>query len=1126
MYAFPDSFSHPIYGPIHPYFLPLAAVLITAAVALLYLAEHGSFRRASKEPSAPGEKGPRGTDRFLRRALALIPALLAVPLVVPFALSLVRGTAVGAIQYGILTVGVAAAGFLGWRPTMDLHAITLAAIQAGIALMALVAPGQIAGSRAPLLALTGALGAAALLLPEAMARRLRIPHGFRRWAPLALPLLLTADFAAARLWTGAISWSIWCLDLILGGVRLSGRRTEIQPDLEPEAALTARLEAIVEGWIWTLVLAVVILTALAGPGAVAPPFITSLFVVAVSAYNLLAHYVFSNRGTPERRLVWHTQAMTLALGLLLTMPGPLGHSFLVPLAALAPLATRAWGVGAGVRTALLAGAVQTLGTAVNWLTSDAALGVEIAHLSVELVTLGIVLYLGIRMDTEQRGTIVRLAAARSDLQAAQEELQAQNEELQAQQEELQHQNDRLNRSQQEQSRLVDILEATADYVGMSTLDGRRVYANQAARRLLGVASDYDLTGRPFMEVHPAWAREMIRDVAIPTTLESGFWRGESALLTPGGDEIPVSQTMVAHRNPDGTVAYLSTITRDIREEKRVEEELRRSEERFRNAFDHAPIGMALTDAGGQMLQVNQALCAMLGHAGSDLLGRRLEEIIHPDDAALVAGHYTETGAPAPGIFTLETRFSHRRGHTVWTQLSASVSSDAQGRPVSRIVQVQDITEWKRSEAQLLHLASFDPLTGLLNRRRFMEELDRQVLHAERNDGRVALLFLDLDEFKYINDTLGHEAGDVVIKSVADLLREQLRGHDTIARLGGDEFAICLSDSDEDGARTVADRLLTTLRSHQLTVAGQPVNTTASVGIAIYPESGRTGRDLLVRADLAMYVAKEQGRNRSNSATPGAGDQARMQSKLQWERRIRDALEQERFVLYRQPILDLRCNRVTKYELLLRMVGEEGQLIPPQAFLSVAEQFGQIRAIDRWVVTRAIHTLAEQGRAGEMADLGVNLSARAFDDDTLCALIGREMQATGVNPANLIFEITETAAIQDIDRARRFMERLRALGCRFAIDDFGTGFSSFYYVKQLPVDFLKIDGSFIRNLPRDPVDHHLVRAMVEVARGLGKETVAEFVEDEATLAWLREYGVDHAQGFYIGRPEPVVQEEAV
>jgi diguanylate cyclase (GGDEF)-like protein len=422
------------------------------------------------------------------------------------------------------------------------------------------------------------------------------------------------------------------------------------------------------------------------------------------------------------------------------------------------------------------------------------------------------------------------------------------------------------------------------------------------------------------------------------------------------------------------------------------------------------------------------------------------------------------------------------------------------------------------------MADHDPLTGLFNRRSFERELNQHIARVERYGAEGAALVLDIDRFKHINDTLGHNVGDELIVKVAQTLRTRLRDSDVLARLGGDEFAVLMPRGGVEEAAKVAESVLAAVRAQSVvTAAGRRRPITASIGIALFAETERlSAEDVLVNADLAMYDAKEAGRDRAATYSSHERGASRMKARITWAERIREALEEDRFTLYAQPIVELASGEVCQHELLLRMLDEQGDIILPASFIAVAERFDLMQDIDRWVVARAIRLMGEQRRAGRELVFEVNISGSSTGDPELLTIIEHELQANGVDPVNLVLEVTETTAVANIPRAQQFAARLAELGCRFALDDFGAGFGSFYYLKHLPFDLLKIDGEFVRSCTTNQTDQLLIRAAVDIARGLGKKTIAEYVGDDETVQLLRELGVDYGQGFHIGQPAPLAQ----
>ncbi len=378
--------------------------------------------------------------------------------------------------------------------------------------------------------------------------------------------------------------------------------------------------------------------------------------------------------------------------------------------------------------------------------------------------------------------------------------------------------------------------------------------------------------------------------------------------------------------------------------------------------------------------------------------------------------------------------------------------------------------------------------------------------------------LDLDHFKNINDTLGHGTGDELIVTLAEALRERLDERCAIARLGGDELAVLLPDGDAAEIRAAAETVLDAVRGQRVaSPSGRLRAVSASLGVAAFDDGRLTADDVLANADLAMYEAKESGRDRAVVYRPSAHSSTRLDGRVSWPDIIRDGLDEDRFVLQAQPIMNLATGDTDQFELLLRLRDPFGELISPAAFLPAAERYDLIGAIDRWVVSRSIAMLAEENRRGRRLTFEVNISGRSAGDADLLALIEGELRTHEVDPAQVIFEITETTAVANIPRAQEFAHRLAALGCRFALDDFGAAFASFYYLKHLPFDYLKIDGEFVRGCVTDRTDQLVIRAVVDIARGLGKRTVAEMVGDAETLELVRDLGVDFVQGFHIGRP---------
>jgi diguanylate cyclase (GGDEF)-like protein/PAS domain S-box-containing protein len=631
-------------------------------------------------------------------------------------------------------------------------------------------------------------------------------------------------------------------------------------------------------------------------------------------------------------------------------------------------------------------------------------------------------------------------------------------------------------------------------------------------------------------VHPH-DRDEVRSRLERAVADGSPFSFEYRILIGGGS----ARSLRCHGEPvtdsRGRVVRLFGVCQDVTELAESERARRSAENRFRNAFEHAPIGVALVAIDGDglngFLAVNRAMSSITGYSEQELLDSSLDEITVPEDRQLDSAQRRRLLRGKLDSYTVEKRFVHHEGHEIWAQFSLSLAQEHERAASYGILQMQDISERRRFEQRLRYLADHDALTGLANRRRFRGELEQQIAFYARYGGQGAVLIIDVDRFKSVNDTAGHKAGDDVIRQIAELLRARARISDAVARLSGDEFAVLLPQTDREGALHFAEDLRREVRLQTANSAVKPV--TVSIGAAMFGgETEDGGEPALVAADLAMYEAKEAGRDRVVLVEEPGAATARRKTGISTSARIRDALVRDRLVLYQQPIIDLHSGRADRHELLLRIADEDGEMVPAGRFIQTAEQFGMVQELDRWVVGEAIAMLNEAYEAGNGDGarpgfgLHINLSGSSITDAAVLEYIERSFDTSDAYPGAITFEITETAAIRNFETAAAFADRLSEFGCSIAIDDYGVGFGPFYYLKHMPFDMIKIDGDFIRDLPRNDADQLTVKAIVDIARGLGKKTIAEFVEEPETVRLLRELGVDMAQGFHLGKPVAVAE----
>ena len=541
-------------------------------------------------------------------------------------------------------------------------------------------------------------------------------------------------------------------------------------------------------------------------------------------------------------------------------------------------------------------------------------------------------------------------------------------------------------------------------------------------------------------------------------------------------------------------------------------------ERFRQAFDNATTGMCLVSLNRRFMQVNPALCKLLGYAETDLIGMTAVEVTHPDDRAETQAAFHLMLGGQMLTYHGEKRYLHANGHTVRVLISVATVCSEAGAPLYFVTQVEDVTERRAAEEKLVHQALHDPLTGLPNRVLFMHQLRTALTDTNPAPAVSALLYIDLDGFKAINDSLGHEAGDQVLRSVAHRLEKGVRAGDTVARVGGDEFVIlCRQLPSERHAYDTAERLLPML-ANPVNAAGAEAVITASVGIAIAAESGSDPDELIRDADAAMYHAKARGKNRYEVFDETL--RARTLDRIAVENSIRRALREGGFRLDYQPIVDLTTGSLVGVESLLRLDDPDRGRLEPDAFMQVAEDTGLIVPIGAWVLSTACGQVAEWQQTGAVSPslkTAVNLSIRQVASPDLVDTVVSALADSGLDPKCLALELTETVLIEADAASLRQLEEIRDLGVQLGIDDFGTGYSSLTYLKRLPVSFIKIDRSFVADMVHQSSDREIVTSVIGLGKSLGLRTIAEGVENVQQLRALVELGCDQAQGYYFGRP---------
>ncbi|MHA7210046.1 sensor domain-containing protein [Arthrobacter sp. MDT1-65] len=661
-----------------------------------------------------------------------------------------------------------------------------------------------------------------------------------------------------------------------------------------------------------------------------------------------------------------------------------------------------------------------------------------------------------------------------------------------------------------------MLDSTSDL--LLVLDGGRVAAASAASQRILDVTPAQLQGTQLVDlVHPEERPAVLRlleDSAVPRLVG----RTVATVRMQHADGSWRRLELSAAAAPDG-VEGLVVACADVTERVRVEEELEETNRRFRSAFDDAPIGMAITSLSGRFLQVNNALCGLLGHASSELLAMTVQDVTHPEDVLHADRQRQALMRGAFDSHRHETRFLHADGSVVGILHSSSTVRGAHGEPRLLIDHIENITDRQAFEARLRHQALHDTLTGLPNRALFMDRLDR-ALATDGVDGagRVAVLFCDVDRFKTVNDTYGHHVGDLVLTSIAQRLHAVLHPTDTVARLGGDELIVLCAASGPEEARATADRLRASL-AEPVTVNGVQIQVTLSIGIALSAPGRSTAEQMLRDSDDAMYAAKGSGRNQYTLHDEEHSGAVRRRMVLKAALPL--AIADGELCLHYQPQLDLATEEQVGSEALVRWNHPTLGLLMPGEFIELAEESGLMRDLGRWVLGEALRRVAALLRRGAVPEVTwLNASASELDDPDFAAGVEAALAEHGVPGSALGIEVTESVLMTNLTRAHGNLTRLRSLGVQLAIDDFGTGYSSLSYIGQFPVDTIKIDGSFIAGLDnpaRRRESFAIVTAVISLAHSLGLTVVAEGIETPTQSLILHGLGCDQGQGYLFGRP---------
>jgi diguanylate cyclase (GGDEF)-like protein/PAS domain S-box-containing protein len=692
----------------------------------------------------------------------------------------------------------------------------------------------------------------------------------------------------------------------------------------------------------------------------------------------------------------------------------------------------------------------------------------------------------------------------------------------------------------ERMRTIDLLEEMEErnsLVNMTANDGiwdfdgqsKRIRLSRRWKAMLGYPEDQeDVLPDWYRLVHPDDMARVQAKMREHLEGKSEFFESVHRMKHQNGEWRWMTSRAKARQDEKGRLIRLLGVEVDITERKLYEEALFREKESAQITLRSIGDGVITTDAECNVEYINPVAEELTGWKVDDASRRPIDEIFR--------GFHEETCEPLENPLSVSIRRTRsiksvrptllirRDGNELYIESTASPIRDGKGDVTGGVLVFHDVSESRELNRRLSYHASHDILTGLVNRTEFESRLERALKSAKAREASYALCYLDLDQFKIVNDSCGHSAGDALLGQLGALLKSKIRWRDTLARLGGDEFGVLLESCSLDEALKTAEVLRLAISEFKFMWDDRSFRLGVSIGVVPITADNEDVAALLSAADSACAAAKEAGRNRIHSFQENDIDLMRRRREMQWAARINNALEDNRFELFRQTIKPLQTDEDgAHYEILLRMRDETGGIIAPGLFIEAAERYSITPSIDRWVIKNAFRWLVSEADERERLVLcSINLSGQSLGDEKFLPFVVEQFQMSGLDATKICFEITETAAIASYSQANRFINALKELGCKFALDDFGTGLSSFGYLKHFPVDFLKIDGSFVKEILHDPIDREMVRSINEIGHLTGKQTIAEFAENEEIITMLKGMGIDYAQGYGVAEPKRVTR----